>query len=388
MTVERQNPFDVPVTRQISLKNEKNRENQTPKVSAISDIFCDWVSIYQTHEQPVPLVNDGCVMKYDGHGELEFTTLRKCRIEGSHASAVFVRSDGHTVWFEGNVSKLGRPDNVFGYTFEECITRINNVVLSLGLPPFTGGKFGDRQKSAGQWEKVYTGARITRLDVTQNFSAGSKENAFQFMRFLASQQASRQKTGVFGEGETIDYGRGSRYVYSKAYQKGAELRRHAKPIPDPLNPLQKAVDPYLLALADWCDAVGLIRFESTYKSTYLIHANQQYLGGIDMAVIHADFETRKEVFTRAKLDVDHLADLEPKLLSVYRMWQAGDDLTKKYSKPTFYRHRAKLLPFGVDISIASNVAQFTPKTRVITLGPCTPPAFYERPHFTHLSLAA
>ena len=107
-----------------------------------------------------------------------------------------------------------------------------------------------------------------------------------------------------------------------------------------------------------------------------------------MNVIHLDFESRKSVFTRQTLDVDLLTELEPKLLAIYRMWQAGDDLTKKYTRATFYRHRAKLLPYGIDISVRSNVVNFEPKTRVITLGQCVPPPFYDRPHFSHLALVA
>lgn len=371
------------VTRLISLKNETQASKTRPTVSPVSDVFCDWISIYQTHGQGLPLVNDGAFVKYDADGCHEFTTLRKLRVEGSHDSSVAVRCDGTTVWFEGNVSKFGREDNVFGYSFEECIQRINALLSTMGLPPFTPGVVGDRQKAHGQWEKVYTGARIQRIDVTQNFAAGSRDNAAAFMRHLAGQQAARLKTGVYGEGETIDYGRGSRYVYSKAYLKAAELRKHAKRKPDSTTPIS-----YLESLADWCDSVGLVRFETTYKSTFLQLHNQQYLGGIDMNVIHADFDTRKEVFTRAKFDIEELADLAPKELSIYRMWQAGDDLVAKMTKATFYRHRARLLPFGIDIAIRSNVVQFQPKTRVITLGPVQPPAFYERPHFTHLALVA
>lgn len=98
-----------------------------------------------------------------------------------------------------------------------------------------------------------------------------------------------------------------------------------------------------------------------------------------MNVLHADFSKRKEVFTRANVNQDELTDLPPKLLGVYRMWASGDDLASKLSRPTFYRHRAALLPFGVDISVRSNVRHFQPRVRVITLGPVTPPSFYQHP---------
>ncbi len=70
-----------------------------------------------------------------------------------------------------------------------------------------------------------------------------------------------------------------------------------------------------------------------------------------MNVLHHDFAKRKEVFTRANVDQDELTDLPPKLLGPYRMWLAGDDLTRKYKKSAFYKHRKALLPFGVDIAV-------------------------------------
>jgi hypothetical protein len=186
----------------------------------------------------------------------------------------------------------------------------------------------------------------------------------------------------------VDFGRGSRRVYSKAYLKGPELLRHARKLKDPENASQRAHDPYLESLAAWCDSVGLVRFETTYKSTFLIDNCLNYLGGFDMPTLLKDYQTRQSVFTRAKCDVEELSSLDNKALAVYRMWQAGDDLTVKFKKSAFYKHRSALLPYGVDIAIKSNVIQFQPKTRVITLGPVSPPDFYELPHPSQLRLAA
>lgn len=376
------------VTRHFSLTNETDTPKNGNIPSAEGGIFCDWISIYQTHGQGLPKVNDGAFMRFDGEGQHESTTLRKLRIDGSFESACFVRSDGETVHFEGNVSKFGRPDNVFGYSFVECIDRINALLRSLNLPPFTAGNRMQVTNKDGDYRTAYTGARITRLDLTQNFQAGSSENAYAFMRFLGMQQASRLKTGTYGEGETVDFGRGSRRVYSKAYLKGPELLRHAKRKNDPQNPNCRVYDPYLEKLAAWCSEVGLVRFETTYKSTFLIDNCLNYLGGFDMPTLLKDFETRKEVFTRATCEQDQLTDLDLKTLAVYRMWQAGDDLTTKVSRATFYRHRRSLLSHGIDIAIKSNVIKFEPRTRVITLAPVPVPAFYERPNPTYLRLAA
>jgi hypothetical protein len=334
-----------------------------------SSNFCDWVSMYQTHGGGLPLINDGAFVRYDGDGCHESTTLKKYKISGSHETGVFIRCDGETVWFEGNVSRFGRADNVFGFDLMHCITRINSLLKSLNLPPFDVGK--KMYVNTPNGEKLqWTGARITRLDVTENFQSGSSENAYSFMRFLSTQQASRLKTGTQGEGETVDFGRGSRRVYSKAYLKAPELLRH----------LAKSSNPqYSQQLADWCSSVGLVRFETTYKSTWLIDNGHQFLGSVDMRQIALDFEDRKSVFTRATVSVDDLSSLDNRTLAVYRMWQAGDDVTRHLSRTRFYVYRAKLLPYGVDIAVKPKVLNFQPKTRVVTLSPVTPPDFYEMP---------
>ena len=329
--------------------------------------FCDWVSIYQRHiDVQLPKLCDGAFLRIDVHGELVNTTLKKLRIEGSHDTSVYVRCDGETVWFEGNASRFRRPDNVFGYSFRECIQRINALLAEHDLPPFTeGDKFITNFR--GQPRSVWSGAMVTRVDMTENFETGSKEDAYYFMRWLASQQASRLKTGTHGEGETVDFGRGSRRVYSKAYLKAAELRRHAKG------------DTYLEQLADWCDSRGLVRFETTYKATKLHDMGCHYLGGFDMKQLEIDFEQRKEVLSRASAEVEDLASLPKHFLSTYRMWQAGDDVASRLSLATFKRHRKALLPYGVDIAIKSNVTQLKTKTRVVRLGPVSAPDWYELP---------
>ena len=340
--------------------------------------FCDWLSIYQRHGVGLPKVADGAVIRVDRDGEVQTTTLKKERVEGSHETAIFIRCDGETVWFDGNVSKFGRPDNVFGYSFQQCLLRVNALLADFGLPPFTEGEsFVTNFK--GEPRTVWTGAVVTRVDLTQNYATGSKEDAYHFMRFLQAQQASRLKTGTYGDGETVDFGRGSRRLYLKAYLKGPELRRHAKASAVVDEAFGKVSCEYLERVADWCDGIGLVRVELTFKATKLHDMGCHFLGGFDMKQLEIEFERYSEVMTRASAEVEELTELPKSLLSTYRMWQAGDDITSKVSRATFYRHRRELLPYGVDIAVKSNVTTLKTKTRVVRLGPVSPPEWYELP---------
>lgn len=394
--VDRKNqlPDHVPDVRELFPKlAEKWRVSPATKAQMVG--FCDWISIYQQHGGNLPLIADGAVMRIDSNGEVTSTTLKSVKVEGSHESAIFIRCDGDTVRFDGNVSKFGRPDNVFGYSFIQCIGQINNILADHGLPPFTeGDRFMTNFK--GNPRSVWTGARVTRVDITQNFVTGSKENAYHFMRFLAGQQASRIKTQTIGDGETVDFGRGSRNMYFKVYSKGPELRKHISGVKAPRHiphvPGLLDVDPslrkqppsneYLLKLADWCDEVGLVRAELTVKSTKLHALGCNYLGGYDMKQLEIEFEKACEVFTRASAEVEEITELPKHLLSTYRMWQAGDDISTKLKKSQFYLHRKALLPYGCDIAIKSNVVPLKTKTRVIRLGPASQPEWYELPAIT------
>lgn len=381
------------VTRQSSLTGETNeltaapvsgpdgpRSHWYPRPVTKTQLvgFCDWLSIYQRHGPGLPKVADGAVIRVDREGEVVTTTLKKVRVEGSHESSVFIRCDGETVWFEGNVSKFGRTDNVFGYSFQQCLLRVNALLSEFGLPAFTAGEsFVTNFKSEPR--TLWTGAIVTRVDVTQNYATGGKEDAYHFMRFLQAQQANRLKTGTYGDGETVDFGRGSRYAYFKAYLKATELRKHARASAVADDEFGMERSEYLERVADWCDDIGLVRVELTFKATKLHDMGCHFLGGFDMKQLEIEFERYSEVMTRASAEVEDLGSLPKAVLATFRMWQAGDDITSKLSRATFYRHRRELLPYGVDIAVKSNVTALKTKTRVVRLGPVSPPDWYQLP---------
>lgn len=341
--------------------------------------FCDFISIYQDHSTECKKLNDGCIINLDADGTIENTIFKKVEIEGSDSTKITIKSDGHRVSFSGNVSRFSRPDNLFGYSFHQCIERINAILTRFDLPPFTSG---EKQWLQGSDHVAFTGARITRLDLTINYSTGSSDSLHWFMNWLSGQQANRLKTGTYGENDTIDFGRGSRRVYSKVYNKASELLRPKR---------GQILTQYKTQLADWCKSIGLFRFETTYKSTFLIDFGLSYLGAYTMQNFNRlmnDFEQRQETFKRATISQDELTSLDKNTLAVYRMWSAGDNIKEKYKKVQFYKYRKALLPFGIDIAVRSNVVQFQPRLKIINIQPVSPPDFYQLPPPHLFKLAA
>jgi len=339
----------------------------------------DWLTIRQTHLDlvaPLDSMTDGCVMVFDSDGSVERTTLKRMEVSGSYDSKCYVRCDGHTVEFTGNPARWGRMDNVFGYSFGQSLQIVNSIMSGLGLPPFTAGESYDTINKAGEVVKVWTGATISRIDLTQNYLTGSPDDANHFLRWLAGQKLKSKKTNFYGDHSTVDFGRGSKRSYFKVYNKGYELLKHSTSVTD-VSTIQKADRADSIErLATWCQAMGMVRAELELKSKALHDLRCYYLGELNMNVIEHEFKKHSSVFERATAEIDSMSELDGKALAVYRMWQAGDDLKSKFGKSQLYAHRKTLLPHGIDIFIPSNVVRFEPKTRVIALSAAVPPDWY------------
>lgn len=335
------------------------RESEAP-------FFVDWLSIEQQFSGDVPEISEGLVQAVSPEGELQWQSVQHSQIRGSYDTSLRIRSHGGRVQFSGNVSRFGRPDNLFGYSLGECIQRINAITAQLGLPPFTAGEKMYRNvqtRSATLLSPMWTGAKLTRIDLTANYETGSAENARAYLEWLSQQQTSaRVKVGTHGgHGETVDWGRGSRRVYAKAYNKAIELLRHDGPA----------------RLVQHCNDVGIIRFEVTVKATQLHTMGCNYLGGLDMGQLIELFQDRAAVLTRAEHTHDDLEQLPNHFRRTARDYLAGDDVRSHLSLASWKRHRKALLPYGIDIAVARNVVDFKPRVRVIELAPARVPSWYE-----------
>lgn len=328
--------------------------------------FVDWLTIKQTFDFEVPVINAGVFFSVDCHGEVEWQTQKASKIVGSFDTSLQLRSDGHTVCFSGNVSRFGRTNNLFGYSFSDCLRRIAVVLHRFGLPAFSAGqKFyrNVRHENGSYSQKLaYTGASISRIDLTKNYETGSLSNARAYLEFLATQQGNaRLKVATSPDGETVHWGAGSRRLYSKVYIKSTEMRKHGMPHD----------------LIEYCEKVGIVRFEITAKATQLVDMHCNYLGGFDMKKLEILFNERAALLTRAEHSVDDLEELPNAFRRTARDYLAGDDLARRLSVSTHRRHRLALLPYGLDIAVRRNVIEFKPRVRVIELKPASVPSWYQ-----------
>ena len=242
---------------------------------------------------------------------------------------------------------------------------MNEVLAGYGLPPFTAGECVQRPDGRGAFVTSWTGARFSRLDLTANFEAGSAEAASLVMQYLGTQHNGRKNGRVLAQGETVDWGGGSRRQYWKAYVKWLELQRHG------------CDDERLV---EHCKSRGIVRFEGTVRSNALTDLGCAFLGeyerGWAMGQLVNLFQEHSSVMRRAERSTDDLDDLPKHLRATARDYLAGMDLSCVLSRRTFYRHRGLLLPYGIDISVR-NVRPFSPRVRVVELTAAKVPPWYQ-----------
>ncbi len=330
----------------------------------LNPLFIDWITIHQYYpDGGLPVINRGQVFSVDSDGSIEWQVEKAFSHEGSFESRIHIQSDGYMVRLSGNVSRFNRPDNLFGFDLDRTLEKTTFILAGLGLPPFSAGHV---QLVYGHEFPQWTGAVITRLDLTKNYILGNRDDLKLFMNHLASKSAPRVKTGVFPDGATVDYGRGSKYLYHKAYDKflqwSSRGQKH-KPLPQVLA---------------WVEKFGLLRHEVTLKSRFLTQNNLRYLGALTMKKLCDVYNIRGEIITAEKLTVDDLNEIPAPYCSTAAMWRQGVDITTKLKKSQYYKHRKALLAFGIDISRPCNIADLTTriKHRDITITAAIAPEWY------------
>lgn len=91
-------------------------------------VFIDWITVQQFHPQGgIKQVNNGRVFAVDEDGLVEWDVQRAFEFEGSHDSRVQIQSDGWSVKLSGNVGRIHRPDNIFGFALDGVMEKANRI---------------------------------------------------------------------------------------------------------------------------------------------------------------------------------------------------------------------------------------------------------------------
>ena len=353
-------------------------------------IFCDWLTIRQTHPEPVPVINSGFVVSFEPEAfskswavdevtgetslrpmfdasKAEYTTQKRIEHEGSYETNIQVRSDGFTVELSGNVSRFGRPDNLFGLSVAECVEKANEIIAVLGLPPFSDLSDPVPMAHSDTYNLSADSARITRVDITQNLFAGSKEKALKYIHCMAGRGTTTRGKGNSapkGYGNGITWNEGSRRHYEKLYYKGDELGKYASE-----------------AIRKLCEELGVVRFEISLKARELFDLGLNRIlnwcrlkeGKSMENVVYGRFS---EVLKRSSVSTLDVADIPGKVGLIATDYLNGGNPYGKVRERTARRWRKQLLSYGIDISIPCDVTRLSARCVVIELQPLSVPDWY------------
>jgi len=338
-------------------------------------VFCDWLSIYQEHTTPVPMVNSGRVFSVDQDGVVQWDVAQKLVHRGSHDTSIRVRSDGYRVSVEGNIGRLDRSDNLFGYSVMDCVKLANRMLERFDLPPFSdAAPMPLVKKASSHGSDTDAGFKavasvITRVDLTCNWLTGSPGNVEQYIRHLQGFKSGKQEPRPYNT-TGVAWGEGSKYWYAKVYDKAAEYFRQ----------IGKGSRRFDAELFEYMRAHGVARHEVSLKSRYLRQNNlwrfSQWGEGMNTeGRVYALFND----VVGGSASVDSFLEIEGRAGELAVAWRDGADLKKRLSTATFYRYRKQLLRYGIDIAVPSNVTRLKSRVEVISLVPAAVPDWYQLP---------
>lgn len=298
-------------------------------------------------------LKSGCVAKIDKDGNIEWLSQSWLSVEGSHSSVIQVKAlTENTIQVSGNPTKWLQGHNLFGtndlkWLMYEFYGNLHRELCHEGLEP-TGSDYLMVE------EGNYT---VSRVDINETWHLNNQLEVKSWLR-SAGQKVSMpyRGKGVFS-GDTLYWGKGSKYFYLKGYSKGDEINGKKSNFPDELR---------TPAMLDYADKA--LRLELTLCSNFLrrskLNLPCNWLRDTARMLLISNIETL-EMSDNFKLSDDVLSSLPPKLRIYYKAWLHGEDLRLDLSRSTYYRIRKNLKEYGVDIAMVRDVDR--PMDNVIPL---------------------
>jgi II/X family phage/plasmid replication protein len=292
----------------------------------------DWVTcripvVLDDPDEDARCFRGGQIISLTPDLSVEWQTVSRLPVEGSHSSRMFVRMLGFdTLEISGNPAKFLQGHNLFGTNslFDLVRDTVHLVLSRLGLF-FRDVNFRE--------------ADVTVVDVNRMYYLISNEAVLEYLRYLGHVATTRRGRGEsFGEGTVYFTPPKSRYWVAKAYSKALEVAKNApKEQREQLSEL----------------AAGTLRMEFRIKSRELEKMNLRRLGDWNDFTADEVFETMlKRVRFPANVTrpASEFEFLPYRLQGVLHGWMAGSDLRQLMPRATWYRARKELLEsVGVDI---------------------------------------
>lgn len=321
--------------------------------------------------------------------------FRHAWIQGSHATAIRLKSEDGLVSLAGNPGRWSRPDNLFNADLSGTVEAANHILAMQGLPAFEAGE----PIGSARFERVLTpegfiwatggdgdvktadyvvvkedgtfrqAARVWSIHATRNYCTGSESNAQAVLNWLDSQSVARVKKQRFGK-STVVWGN-LNYCQVEAYIKADEMMNHCKGSIE--REMMRQNPAY-----QWAHKNGVVRVEVKAAKDYLRDRGLTYLGSWDMSKVIQLFEERTEILHRVKCDIEEFdpAMLPTGVAAVASAWLHGEDVKRFMKKTTFHKYAKVLREYGIDIAEPRNVKTMPIKIKTIEMTSAAMPDWY------------
>ena len=188
----------------------------------------DWVTA------KLPCTNDlrtGCVAKLDADGNVEWLSQSWLPVEGSHSSNFMVKSlTPDTIQVSGNPAKWLQGHNLFGTNDLKLLmwrffVSLHETLAEEGLSP-----------TMEQLDRIKQGNyTVSRVDINETWHLSNANDVKAWIRAAGQKMHMPFRgKGVFS-GDTLYWGKGSKYFYLKCYSKGDEINSKKSKYPPELR---------------------------------------------------------------------------------------------------------------------------------------------------------
>lgn len=368
-------------------------------------MFIDWLTISQEHDHDLPIVGNIVHKTVDANTDEVLSTRQpRFKHEGSFSTSVTIHVHGRKIRVDGNPSRVGRLDNLFGHkTIEQCVLVYNALLREYGLPGFSRcTRLDIRQGVSGakSGDRVADGAKIERIDLTTNFSLG-EGNVLAYLRGVSSQRIGHSIGFLHPNGRTVSWtpkgnGKGGRLQYRKAYDKAFEM--DLKSLPKIKRRFGESSEEYkyVKRVRDYCAQEGVVRLEQELKSELLQREALCYWGLFDerrLAELHSEFLRIDEKLKVTAMDIVSIAEQlvaeghcsslrSARTTASYALeWMSGTS-NIDFKKSQVKTHAALLNRIGINIRNACDTSRFAPvfvrQCREVSKSALVVPTWYQR----------
>jgi len=374
-------------------------------------MFLDWLSVYQDFDISLPNIGKHFDITIDAEtGEQLVVRQPLVKQEGSYSTVITIRISGNRIYVKGNPSRYNRIDNLFGFaSVDQCISVYNQVLLSLGLPPFTKctKRILKTGSTNGRFNYISNGAVITEIHITTNKTVG-RDNVKDYLKGIAGQRYRNSIPNLKPNGCTVEWlteEGNAPLIYASIYDKAHQIGLHH------LGKIKRKFGEdsseyqYLLKVHQYCLIHGVVRAEQKLKARYLNRENLQFWGLSDysrlellqdkflsldskLKVTAMDIETLTETLIREQVCTNTKSANSTALYAIEWMHGKSFDFNKSQVKT----HRARLRRIGIDIKQPCDLSKFSPikvvSAREVTVSTLQIPDWYIKPAITPLRLVS